>query len=178
MKNIFLTCAAAMLSLLCSPAFAQTEPFEGPRIGVLIGISGDSSPFDDAEFTYGAAVGYDLAVGDNFLIGVEADVSSVSLNTGGFNVDNRQFSVGVRGTVPVTQSTALFVSGGYTNLEFSSGALNVNFDGFRIGAGGEYKVTSNLYVNTEYRYSEYSLGGFDLGSAGVQSALVGVGLRF
>jgi len=178
MKNLILGLAAAAMTMFATPALAQSEAFDGPRVGVLAGVSGDSSPFDDAEFTYGGVVGYDLAVSPSFLVGVEADIASVNLDTGGFDVDNRQYSVALRGTYPVTPAAALFVSGGYTNLEFDSGPVNVDFDGFRVGGGAEFNVSSRFYLSTEYRYSQYDLGDFGFDDEGVQSALVGAGLRF
>lgn len=178
MKTMILGLAAAAMTLIASPAMAQTEAFDGARVGVLAGTSGDSSPFDNAEFTYGGVVGYDFAVTDGFLLGAEADIASVALDTGGYNVDNRQVSVAVRGTVPVSPTAALFVSGGYTNLDFSEDNISVDFDGYRVGGGAEFNVSSRVYASAEYRYSEYDLSDYGFDGAGVHSALVGVGLRF
>lgn len=179
-KNIF-ALAALALAMVATPAMAQTAAFDGARIGVLAGTTGDDHPFDDAEFTYGGVVGYDFAVSDAFLLGVEADIASVSIDTDGFDVDNRQLSAAVRGTFPVSPAAAVFVSGGYTNLDFSEDNVSVDFDGFRLGGGAEFNISSRAYASVEYRYSQYDLGdvgGFDLGSEGVNSALVGLGLRF
>ena len=179
-KNIF-AFAAVALAMVATPAVAQTAAFDGARVGALAGVSGDDTPFDDAEFTYGGVVGYDFAVSDAFLLGVEADIASVSIDTDGFDVDNRQLSAAVRGTFPVSPAAAVFVSGGYTNLEFSEDNVSVDFDGFRVGGGAEFNVSSRVYASVEYRYSQYDLGdfgGLDLGSEGVNSALVGLGLRF
>ena len=181
MKTMILGLAAAAMTLFATPAMAQTETFDGARIGALAGVTGEDTPFDGAEFTYGASVGYDFAVSDSFLLGVEADLASVSMDTDGFDVDNRQVSAAVRGTFPVSPSAAVFVSGGYTNLEFSEDNVSLSFDGVRAGGGAEFNVSSSFYTSLEYRYSNYDLGnfaGFDLGSQAVQSALVGVGLRF
>lgn len=181
MKTMILGLAAAAMTLIATPAMAQTESFDGARVGVLAGVSGDDTPFDGAEFTYGGVIGYDFAVSDALLLGVEADIAKVSIDTDGFDIDNRQLSAAVRGTFPVSPAAAVFVSGGYTNLEFSEDDVSVSFDGVRIGGGAEFNVSSNFYTSIEYRYSNYDLGDFagvDLGSEGVQSALVGVGLRF
>ena len=180
MKSIF-SLAAVALAMFASPAMAQTASFDGARIGVLAGSTGDDNPFDNAEFTYGGVVGYDFAVSNAFLIGVEADIASVSMDTGDFNVDNRQLSAAVRATYPVSPAAAVFVSGGYTNLDFSEDNVSLDFDGFRVGGGAEFNITRSAYASIEYRYSKYDLGeiaGVDLGSEGVNSALVGLGLRF
>jgi outer membrane immunogenic protein len=179
-KKIF-ALAAVSLALVATPAAAQTAAFDGPRIGALVGATGDDHPFDDAEFTYGGVAGYDFAVSDSFLLGVEADIASVSLDTGDFDVDNRQVSLALRGTYATSPTTAVFLSGGYTNLDVSEDNVSVDFDGFRLGGGAEFNISSRAYASVEYRYSQYDLGdfgGFDLGSEGVNSALVGLGLRF
>lgn len=183
MKTMILGLAAAAMTLFATPAMAQTDSFDGARVGVLAGVSGDDTPFDSAEFTYGGAIGYDFAVSDAFLLGVEADIASVAIDTGGVDVDNRQLSAAVRGTFPVSPAAAVFVSGGYTNLEFSEDdfGISVDYDGFRVGGGAEFNISSRAYASVEYRYSQYDLGDFggvDLGSEGVNSALVGLGLRF
>ena len=190
MKTLILGLAAAAMTLIATPAMAQSESFDGARVGVLAGAAGDSSPFDDSEFVYGGVIGYDFAVSDSFLLGVEGDISTFAVDTDelvgdtGVDVDNRQLSAAVRGTFVVSPSAALFVSGGYTNLEIEGNldgfSAGMDFDGYRVGAGGEFAVTRNVYASLEYRYAEYSfeVDGFDLGTEGVQSALVGVGLRF
>ena len=175
MKTIF-GAAALCLAMIAAPAAAQD--FAGPRVGALVGVSGDSSPFDDAEFTYGGVIGYDFAVSPAFSIGVEGDIASVSMDTGGVDVDNRQLSAAVRGTYAVSPRTAVFVSGGYSNLEFESNNVSVDFDGFRVGGGAEYALSPRFYASTEYRYSEYDLGSVGAGNEGVHSALLGLGIRF
>lgn len=177
----FASLALAAAALFASPAIAQTSTFDGPRLGVLAGTTGDDTPFDDAEFTYGGSVGYDFAVSNAFLLGVEADIASVSIDSGGYDVDNRQLSAAVRGTFPVSSRTAIFVSGGYTNLEFSEDNVSLDFDGYRLGAGAEFAISRRAYASLEYRHSTYDLGeldGFDLGNESVSSALLGLGMRF
>ena len=180
MKKLFLGVVAAAMTLIATPAAAQAEAFDGARIGGLVGVSGDSSPFDDASFTYGGVAGYDFAVSEMFLLGVEADIASVSMDTGDFDIDNRQVSAALRGTYVMSPAAAVFVSAGYTNLDVSEDSTNigVDFDGFRVGGGAEFNVSPRAYASIEYRYSEYDLGDFGFGNEGVQSLLAGVGLRF
>lgn len=176
MKRLLFAAIAAAMTMFASPALAQD--FSGPRIGALVGVTGDDSPFDDADFTYGGVIGYDFALTPVFSIGVEGDIASVSTDTDGFDVDNRQLSAAVRGTYAVSPRTALYLSGGYSNLEFEVGNVNVDFDGFRVGGGGEFAIGTRLFANTEYRYSEYDLDSVGGGNEGVHSALVGLGVRF
>lgn len=180
-KTVFGALFAA-IALTATPAMANTESFDGPRVGGLVGVSGDDFAFNDAELTYGGVIGYDVAVTESLLLGVEADVTSVDLDTSGlgFDVDNRQISVAVRATYPVSPKFALFGSAGYTNLELSDDVAGVdfstNFDGYRLGGGAEVKLGQNGYATAEYRFSQYDFD--DLGNDDIQSVLVGVGVRF
>lgn len=171
MKTMFLSIAAVAAAVIAAPAFAQD--FSGPRAGVVVGVSGDESPFDNAEFVYGAQVGYDVAVSPGFRLGAEADIAKADIE----DVDVTQTSVGVRMTFPASTKGALFVSGGYSNLDAEYAGFGENFGGYRLGGGGEVKLGRNAYTSLEYRYSEYDLSDYGA-SAHTHSALLGLGLRF
>jgi outer membrane immunogenic protein len=181
MKKLIAAISATFCAFGASPAFAGAEDHAGFRVGALAGISGDRSPFDDAEFTFGGVVGYDFVVGgSSFLLGVEADITSTNVNTDDFgpriSANARQLSLALRGTYPVGAKTALFTSAGYSNARISGSALGVtvsdNFDGFRIGGGGEYKISNQIYTSLEYRFVDYEVIG------GAHQLLFGAGMRF
>lgn len=179
MKKILFGAALAAIALGATPAMANTNAFEGVRVGGIAGVSGDDFAINStSEFTYGGVIGYDFAVNNSLLLGVEADIASVDLDTSGLgvDVDNRQISVAVRATYPVSPRFALFASGGYSNLRLSAVGVSEDFDGYRLGGGFEYNVARNFYATTEYRFSQYDFGA--LGNDDVQSVLVGVGVRF
>ena len=174
MKRFMIAAVAALSALVATPALAQdnTGNFDGARLGVVLGATGEDFPTDDASATYGAVAGYDVAVSDNFLLGVEADVAFFDNDV----QDDRQLSAAVRATVPVGARTALFASAGYSNYRADVGPFELEFDGYRVGGGAELNLAPNLYTTLEYRYTDYDTNG--LGELGGHSALVGFGLRF
>ncbi|MET0587851.1 MAG: porin family protein [Novosphingobium sp.] len=179
-----------------SAAFAQKATpaanFEGPRIEALIGYdnhrSGSSADFDDDldlkqsidGVTYGAGIGYDFAIGDQMIIGAEAEITDSSAgwdnNNSQPNVFNlgrvnagRDIYVGGRIGYAASPTTLLYAKAGYTNARYNvqgtdgSTSLNehLDTDGYRIGAGVEHKLGTNAFVKLEYRYSNYSEGEID-----------------
>jgi outer membrane immunogenic protein len=54
------------------------------------------------------------------------------------------------------------VKGGYTNARFKADdgivSASRNFEGYRLGAGGQLAVGGKAYVGSEYRYSNYEDG--------------------
>jgi outer membrane immunogenic protein len=97
--------------------------------------------------------------------------------------------------VTVTPSTLVYAKGGYTNTKietaFSGGGDSADFDtsvdGWRLGAGVEQMIGTNVYAKAEYRYSNYNglkldddLFGdedFDI-DLDRHQVLAGIGLRF
>lgn len=182
------------------PAFAQdSDPFAGPRIEVNTAY--DSTHADDGiaatpntlnGVRIGGAIGYDMAVGDRFTIGVEAgggytvsgDVTGQAGTTayrvsGGHDLD-ASIRVGFR----ATPTTLVYAKGGYANSEFSlrttiGGAagntittISDDEDGWRVGAGVEQAFGDHFYAKAEYRYTNY---GNDVSR---HQGLVGLGYRF
>lgn len=180
MRKLFAVAAAMVCMFGTTPAFAGVEDHEGLRIGGLAGVLGNDSPFDDAEISFGGVIGYDFAVGSDLLLGIEADITSTNaspdiLGVFGPRIDAnvRQISVAARGTYPISANAALFASAGYSNVRLSGNLLEgSNFDGFRIGAGSEYKIINNIYSSLEYRFNEYE------GNLGAHQILIGAGVRF
>lgn len=122
-------------------------------------------------------IGYDVAVGGEFLLGVEADItsSSSSADVLGERIESnaRQISIAARGAYPVSARGALFASAGYSNVRISGPrVVSLDLDGFRVGASGEYKLDRNIYTSLEYRFSDYELVG------GAHQLLLGLGVRF
>lgn len=195
MKKILATLAAGTVLAAGAPAFAQdgspAAGFSGPRVEAVIGYdnlrSGSTKDIDTSAdidqsidgITYGGAIGYDIATGDNITVGAEAELTessaswsdegtSTTFNLGGVEA-GRDIYVGARVGYAMSPSTLLFVKGGYTNARFnyegSDGTTDLNqrldTDGYRLGAGVEQKFGSNAYGKLEYRYSNYSEGELD-----------------
>ena len=51
-------------------------------------------------------------------------------------------------------------------------------EGFRVGAGAEFKLSNNMYLKGEYRYSNYGkIDGYDI-DIDRHQVVAGVGIRF
>jgi outer membrane immunogenic protein len=199
-RFILLAAASAAIGFGAQPAFAQdTDHFTGPRVEVNAGY--DATHADDGiastpntleSLRTGVAVGYDVAIGDTFTIGGElgagysatgnvsgsAGTTSYRL-TGGYDLD-ASVRVGAR----VTDTTLLYVKGGYAHSEFKlrttvggtagNTVTKISDDegGWRVGAGVEQAFGDHFYAKAEYRYTDY---GSDVSR---HQALIGLGYRF
>jgi len=159
--NRILTVALAATAFVATPAMAQdaAPTFTGPRVGVNVGFA-DDNIFGTEAFTYGADVGYDFAVG-GAVLGVTAEIEDSKGIT-------RELALTGRAGARVGNSGLLYVAGGYSNIR----AYGVNFDGFRLAAGGELAVSSNAYIKLEQRYGNYDYG------VELYQSMIGAGLRF
>lgn len=169
----------------------DNSPFTGLRAQGVTGydiISAGSSVDDDANedndqsiegVLYGASVGYDIDFG-GVVIGPEAEFTwssaDVEVNEGdveGFGLGRvsaeRDLYLGARIGARVGNNALAYVKGGYTNASFDT-EINTgtarfregfDTDGYRIGGGVEVAVSQNMFVNAEYRYSNYSEGEVD-----------------
>ena len=158
--------------------------------------------------TYGVGIGYDLNTGGGFVVGAEAELSDSTAkwdnNNGVPNTFNlgrvkadRDIYVGGRLGYVVSPRTMVYAKGGYTNARYgllgTDGTTELNqhldTDGYRVGAGVEYQMDSNVYAKVEYRYSNYKKAEFDFSGNTPDSSrfnidtdrhqvVVGVGMRF
>lgn len=160
MKNI-LSIALAATAFVATPAMAQdaAPTFTGPRVGVNIGFA-DDNIFGTESFTYGADVGYDVAVG-GAVLGITAEIED--------SKDiSRELALTGRAGARVGSKGLLYVAGGYSNIR----VFGVNVDGFRLAVGGELALGQNAYVKLEQRYGNYQYG-LDL-----YQSMIGAGFRF
>jgi outer membrane immunogenic protein len=193
--------AAALIATtaVAAPAFAQDEgSFNGPRAEAIVGWDHvtDSSGYDASKdgVTYGGAIGYDLQRG-NAVFGVEGEITGASTRDRANDVlvagdslrvkAGRDLYVGGRLGFVAGGRTLIYAKAGYTNAGFDTrySSPTVSFhekdnqDGWRVGAGAEYKLTSKVYLKGEYRYSDY--GSDDNGIDAKRHQVVGgVGVRF
>lgn len=173
-------------------------------------IDDDSAVDNDQSMegiVYGANVGYDFDLG-SAVVGLEAELTDSSAKTefadGDFEgfgfgrVDaGRDLFLGARVGFKAAPDALVYVKGGYTNTklnvlsndgttEFSQ---DIDLDGWRAGAGVEYAINPNTFVNLEYRYSNYQEGELDFADSVPDSdrfgvdldrhqIMAGVGIRF
>jgi outer membrane immunogenic protein len=161
MKKITFILAGAV-ALVASPAMADNGNFTGLRAGVTAGYDDVTGSVDTNDVVYGADVGIDLPVGDNFVVGVEGTATNVF-------EDSRTFGVGARAGVAVTDNLLPFARVGWANYD---DLFNGPVNGVTVGGGLEFAPNSALYAKVEYRYSDFEQG------VGNHGALVGVGIRF
>lgn len=223
MNKLCAILAAGTALAAAAPAMAQEAPsqtFSGPRVEAIAGYdssrSGSSVDQDNTRnvkqsingLVYGGAIGYDLPVGSNLVIGADAELTGSTAkwdnNNGVPNTFNlgrvkagRDIYVGGRIGYAVSPQTLVYVKGGYTNarfnLEGTDGTTDLrqrlDTDGYRVGAGVEYAMTPRSFVKLEYRYSNYKKGEFDFNGSTPDSSrfnidtdrhqvVAGVGVRF
>ena len=168
-----------------------TEPFQGFHVEGLAGYDmtrAGSTADDDSDadndqsidgLLYGVGAGYDFRMGQ-VVVGPEAEVSWSTGKTGfdngdfeGFGVGNvktnRDLYVGGRIGYAVMPKTMVYAKGGYTNAKFDvrngDGTVvtntDIDADGWRVGAGIEQQLGTNMFAKVEYRYSNYEKGELD-----------------
>ncbi len=190
MKAIFVGLAVSSFAL-AAPAMAQDESTAGGKFvaGAIVGVDSVETEFEgfsdsDEDVMFGLTAGYDIETASGLVFGVEAEYTDSSLGIPRTVLDvagarsslnaGRDLYVGGRLGFRPGKNGLLYVKAGYTNasieVEFDddTGGFSdeTNFDGFRIGAGGEIDLGSNYAIRLEYRYSDYgspALFGSDTG---------------
>ena len=166
-----------------TPAFAQDAPpsIGGFRVEAVTGYdAAEINDDSDGGLVYGLGVGYDFQVGRRGILGIEAEATE-STNDGcvtdflqpGDSIcarAGRDFYVGARAGVMVSNRIQLYARAGYTNarfkLDYEDGtptttadfSISDELDGVRVGGGAQYRIGSNAYLGAEYRYSNYEAG--------------------
>ncbi|MDP3907562.1 outer membrane protein [Novosphingobium sp.] len=179
--------AFALVAALALPglAHAQSQPFDGPSVGVQGGWSQDKLENPETDLgvlaidtskdkaTFGGFVGYDKSIG-NFVIGTEAGFSIGTSDTvsGGpahavATIDPKwSLDLTARAGYLVTPKTLMYARGGYTNARLDTSlttpagmtSASENRDGWLVGAGVERSIMPNVSARLEYRYSDLSEG--------------------
>ncbi|MBB3348925.1 MULTISPECIES: outer membrane protein [unclassified Sphingomonas] len=202
-KLAFATAAAAFGVALATPALAQNGDFSGPRLEALAGYDnlqdgGDGDSEGREGFTYGALLGYDFQRG-NIVYGIDGEITDATTKSRSYNEvtagdrfsveAGRDLYIGGRLGYVISPAAMIYAKGGYTNARVESryqpntGADNelvdkADLDGFRLGAGLEYKLTPTAFVKGEYRYSHYGeIEGYNI-DLDRHQLMAGLGIRF
>jgi outer membrane immunogenic protein len=168
-KKILLATVAAAAVLGATPAFAQDAPAAptGGRVEALIGYDRVKALGEhDGGVLFGIGAGYDFAVGNGVSLGADIEATESTQKEGDADVAQvkagRDLYAGGRVSFAVSPTANLYLKAGYTNARFKAsdedGTFAENFDGFRLGAGGQVAVSGKAYVGGEYRYSNYEAG--------------------
>ena len=169
MKKILFATAASAAFLAATPALAQDAPVavSGPRVEALVGYDRVRAAGEkDGGVLFGIGAGYDFAVGNGVSLGADIEATESTQKEGDEDIAEikagRDLYAGGRATFAVSPNANLYVKGGYTNARFKAtdgeDTFAENFDGFRLGAGGQYGIGGKAYVGGEYRYSNYEAG--------------------
>lgn len=177
--------ACATATVVATPALAQ-EPFNGPYVGVQAGWQRDSGRLSvdygatevitrarKSGFEYGAQLGYDGKLGDQFVVGAEAFFSGATgkneLSPSEYVKASRSFGLLGRAGVLATPQTLVYATGGWENARFAyhngPSKISKNKDGWTIGAGIEQMIDQNVGVRLEYRYSRFGNSDIDAANA-------------
>lgn len=162
---------------------------------------------------YGIGAGYDAQVTNKLVVGVEANLDFSNAKSRNFEEyinDNsyadsikigREIEVAARAGYLVTPSTLVYVKAGYANARIKANGerrsnassawvdekYGFNRGGYRVGAGAETLLGSNVYAKVEYRYTNYkdlnptynyTDGDTDSRAFSRHQAVAGVGIRF
>jgi outer membrane immunogenic protein len=195
--------AAAMAFAVAAPAMAQDGPFAGGRVEVLAGYDniqdgGDGDSEGRQGLGYGGRIGYDFQRG-NIVYGIDGELTDSTTKARSYNAlaagdrfsveAGRDIYVGGRLGYVISPQAMIYGKGGYTNARVESRYQantaaddelvdKTNLDGFRLGAGLEYKLTPTSFVTAEYRYSHYGdIEGYDI-DLDRHQLMAGLGIRF
>ena len=169
MKKILFATAATAAFLAATPALAEDAPVapSGPRVEALIGYDRVKAAGEhDGGALFGLGAGYDFAVAPTVSLGADVEATESTQKEGDEDIAEvkagRDLYAGGRVSFAVTPKANLYLKGGYTNARFKAtdgvDTVAENFDGFRVGAGGQYVIGGKAYVGGEYRYSNYEAG--------------------
>lgn len=192
MRSIRILFAA---SLALAPLAAQAEVFNGPRVGVDVGLQKDrlraavsvggvtaADTLSSNGFGYGVNAGYDATLGGRAVVGVEVGASGrtgtiagpADLGAGTSFKALRTLTASLRAGVLATPDTLLYGRVGYANGRFRytdpTGSDSASRDGLVLGVGAEHAFTQNVSARIEYDHTNFKTWRADPGPIGADSA--------
>lgn len=176
--------------IVAAPVFS----WNGAYIGGQVGYGWGKSDFEDAfrlkpdGFLGGLYAGYNFDLGNNFVLGIDGDVTYNNLKDSfGETVDGitgeaesrLRWSGAVRARAGVALDRFLpYIAGGVAfgsvkntislsdAVESVSVSQSKTLTGWTAGAGVDYAATDNVILRLEYRYTDYGKKDFDFGTEG------------
>jgi opacity protein-like surface antigen len=153
MRTARLALTTVLIAASASSVWAQdgwTGLYGGAAVGNLESSAEDGS--SDAQAIASLIAGYNMDMGPTFVIGLEGDLSSDTLNKNDFS-----YSLRPRAGYKVLNETGMaFATFGYSGTQIKG----ENPEGWTVGLGYEHQLTPLWHVRAEYLYSEQDLLGF------------------
>lgn len=207
-KALLLSSSVALIAATSAHAadvIIQEEPapiilpaefsWEGAYIGGQIGYGWGKSEFSEPGyylrvkpdgFLGGLYAGYNFDVGNNFILGIDGDITYNDLEDSytGLNdfgevaslQSKLRWSGAIRGRVGYSFDRFLpYIAGGvaFGNIKntlaiegIGSESHSKTHTGWTIGGGFDYAATDNVVLRLEYRYTDYGKKDYDLDWAG------------
>ncbi|MDB5525037.1 MAG: porin family protein [Rhizobium sp.] len=170
--------------------------WDGPYLGVMGGAEWLKSRYDfgatSASRTQGGGLigkfaGYNMQFDNNFVLGIEGDVSyNWNKKTVQGYEAGTDWSGSVRARAGYAFDNALIygaagwtVTRGYIDPP-TGGKSTKALNGYTLGAGVDYKFNDNMFVRAEYRFNDYtskSIKGVEFDPQ-QHSVILGVGYKF
>lgn len=199
-----LACLLLAAAGLTSPAFAQSNPFEGFSLGLNLALQSDTTELGAATDRYSgvgwtsqgarlqAAYGWPTGPASIFSVGVSyslTDISGGDASTAAatFSLKRRNaYAVYFEPGWKLTDSTLAYFKVGYEGAmlreERSQGALESSLDGAGYGFGLRGMLDKHLYVQAELKQLFYNRAHFSDQVAGFKlsgtEGLLGIGYQF
>ena len=154
-------------------------------VGLGYGIQSSDVSAEDVslatkDMQYGIRLGCDQKLaGTNIVLGVLGDYDFQSAESAVAELD-RSWFLGVRAGLLFAPSTMGYVLAGYTSLDGTFAAPDMDDKGLTLGAGLETFVTKTISLTAEYRWvdlGESTLEGYNADNS-MHVARVGLNLRF
>lgn len=190
MKRITYSALTVLGLLVAQQASAQGIQLRGVRADASVALDRFySEGNNDNQIGYGASLGVDTFVGDNFVLGVEGTF----LNSRAENVTRdgpgvayrksfEEWGGAIRAGVMMTPATLVYAKGGFVVNEqrkyfdadnpFGSYYNHYRTKGYVVGAGVEQMLGDRLYLKAEGRYANYKTNSSRL------TGLIGLGVLF
>lgn len=191
-----LTALALVVGLSAQQASAQT--LRGVRADASVGYDRFRSEGNkDGHLAYGAAIGVDTFIGDNFVLGIEGtfmNSRAENITFDGPGLARRksfqEYGAAIRAGVMMSPSTLIYAKGGFVVNEqrkqfdafnpripgaFSPVGSYYNHyhtKGYVVGGGVEQMLSDHIYVKAEGRYANYKTNSSRL------TGLIGLGVLF
>jgi outer membrane immunogenic protein len=191
-----LTALALVVGLSAQQANAQGVRLRGVRADASVGYDRFRSEGNrDGHLAYGAAIGVDTFLGDNFVLGIEGtflNSRAENITVDGPGLARRksfeEYGAAIRAGVMMSPSTLIYAKGGFVVNEqrkqfdaFTVGTRPAPFGdyynhyhtkGYVVGAGVEQMLGERLYVKGEARYANYKTNSSRV------TGLIGLGVLF